>query len=275
MPLLLLKIKVMIITKYLDDAFAHVYQQRKSKTERDEIWLYSHNWIDHRNEIEYKILNNAYILNPCKTFMYKENKFLHYFSVQDQIVLKAISLMLFEVLPRHLCCYSYRGHGGVAAVHRKVLGHDNYQYVLKTDVKDYYASIDHYMLILKLYEYIREPYLLRIIYQLLNRVNERYYSYNVGIPRGASLSHLLGNFYLHSLDEVFSSRYSQKYFRYMDDILVLTQTKGALRRADKTIKQKLSRLKLTVSYRKTYIGKNKGNIVFLGKDISVVKNGNS
>lgn len=257
----------MSVTHYLNQAFCYIYKQRKRKSERDDIWLFSHNWIRHRNEIEYKMLTNTYILNPCKTFMYKEDKFLHYFSVQDQIVLKAISLMLYEALPRHLSCYSYRGHGGVTAAHRKISGYGDYQYVLKTDVKDYYASIDHYFLTLKLFEYIREPYLLRIIYQFLNRVNEHYHSYSVGIPRGASLSHLLGNFYLHSLDDLFSRRNSQKYFRYMDDILVLTQTKGALRRADKTIKQELSRLSLTASYKKSYIGKNSGELIFLGKRV--------
>jgi hypothetical protein len=48
-----------------------------------------------------------------------------------------------------------------------------------------------------------------------------------GIPRGSSMSSLLGAFYLMELDQKME-KLDVKYFRYMDDILILAPTRWKL-----------------------------------------------
>ncbi|CAH1606261.1 hypothetical protein THF5G08_230028 [Vibrio jasicida] len=72
---------------------------------------------------------------------------------------------------------------------------------------------------------------------------------------------------------IFAQRWTtQRYIRYMDDILVMTTARVALRRAERTIKQRLNKLKLNYSDNKSYIGKvpKEKEFIFLGKQITVM-----
>jgi hypothetical protein len=74
-----------------------------------------------------------------------------------------------------------------------------------------------------LHEHIRDRTLIGYLWQFLNRCVEwggLYQGIQRGIPCGASLSPLLGAFYLLELDRRLESL-EVKHFRYMDDILIL------------------------------------------------------
>ncbi len=72
-------------------------------------------------------------------------------SAKDALVLKAISIVLGEHLKPVLShsCYHLKGHGGATARYLKKGLH-----VMKSDVKGYYASIDHEILFRLLQEYV-------------------------------------------------------------------------------------------------------------------------
>lgn len=84
-----------------------------------------------------------------------------------------------------------------------------------------------------------------------------------GIPRGSSLSALLGAFYLMELDQKME-KLDVKYFRYMDDIQILSPTRWKLRKAIGLLNQTLSELKLEKHPDKTLIGKVERGFDFLG-----------
>ncbi len=77
------------------------------------------------------------------------------------------------------------------------------RFVLKTDVKSYYASIDHHHLLDRLAVPIKDKAVLNLIGQYLRRTAERggeFFDYDRGISLGCPLSPLIGAFFLDDLD---------------------------------------------------------------------------
>jgi hypothetical protein len=105
--------------------------------------------------------------------------------------------------------------------------------VLRTDVKSYYASIDHMLLLDRLALWVRDPFILNLPGQYMRRTAERggsFWDYERGISLGCPLSPLIGAFFLDELDRRMSET-GRFYIRFMDDILVLAPTRWKLRRA--------------------------------------------
>lgn len=142
----------------------------------------------------------------------------------------------------------------------------HYRYVCKTDVKDYYASIDQYTLLARLATLVRDRVLLNYLWQIIHRSVEYgglYRDLNQGISRGCSISPILGALYLKGLDEAMA-KHRGYYVRYMDDILILSHTRWQNRRAVKTLNGIFAGLGLTKHPDKTFIGRIEKGFGFLG-----------
>ena len=104
------------------------------------------------------------------------------------------------------------------------------------------------------------------VWQFLRRCVEwggLYQDIKRGIPRGASLSPLLGAFYLLELDKKMG-KLDVKYVRYMDDILILAPTRWKLKKAIRVLNQTFDELKLEKHPDKTLIGRIERGFDFLG-----------
>ncbi len=144
------------------------------------------------------------------------------------------------------------------------------RFVLRTDVKSYYASIDHHLLLDQLAETIKDRRVLNLIGQYLRRTAERggtFWDYEKGISLGCSLSPLIGAFFLDDLDRRMASL-GLFYVRFMDDILVLAQSRWKLRRAVKAVNEVLGSLRLEKHPDKTFIGRIERGFDFLGYHFS-------
>ncbi|EHH1078915.1 RNA-directed DNA polymerase [Vibrio parahaemolyticus] len=234
------------VINHLDAALVHVSKRSLHKGDNDDIWDLRFQWPLRKAELCSQLLSQTYVFSPFRVVEYQPGKYLHTFRSRDKLVLKALALALFESLPRSPLCFSYLGHGGVPGALNYVARYSSARFGLKADVADYYASISHSQLMKMLSSYIHDE-LLCLVYQTLS-------VQGAGLPRGSALSHVLGNFYLHALNLRFEHRPTQHYCRYMDDILVLATTRGALRRASATIKHQFERLGLTAAPQKSWIG---------------------
>ncbi len=163
------------------------------------------------------------------------------------------------------------GHGGAKAAARQVWAHpDANGFVLKTDVKCYYASINHVALIDRLARFIPDRRTLNLLGQYMTRTSERggqFFDHERGISLGCPLSPLMAAFFLYELDERME-RSGLFYVRFMDDILVLAPTRWRLRRAVKAVNEVLASLRLEKHPDKTFIGKIEGGFDFLGYHFS-------
>jgi Retron-type reverse transcriptase len=95
--------------------------------------------------------------------------------------------------------------GGAKAAVRQVLAQlPQHRFVLKTDVKSYYASIDHVLLQEQLSKHIPDKGVLRLLWHYMRRCAERggmFYDIQCGISLGSPLSPLMGALFLQLLDE--------------------------------------------------------------------------
>lgn len=121
-------------------------------------------------------------------------------------------------------------------------------------------------MLMKLHDYIVDQTIIDYVWQFLNRCVEwggLYQDIKKGIPRGSSLSPLLGAFYLLGLDQKME-KLDVKYFRYMDDILILAPTRWKLKKAIRVLNQTFNELNLEKHPDKTLIGRTERGFDYLG-----------
>ncbi len=192
-------------------------------------------------------------------------------SARDALVLKALTIALSGVLPVSRVCTHIKGHGGAKAAVRQVMARlgDN-RFVIRTDVKSYYASIGHVLLMERLALVIADRGILSLLGQYMKRTSERggeFFDYERGISLGCPLSPLMAAFFLHELDERME-RTGLFYVRFMDDILVLAPSRWKLRHAVKAVNEVLGSLRLEKHPDKTFIGRIEKGFDFLGYHFS-------
>ncbi len=106
-------------------------------------------------------------------------------------------------------------------------------YVLKLDVKSYFPSVNHEILM----ELIRRKITCRDTLWLVGEIVQSWRGdEGKGLPIGNLTSQLLANVYLHELDMFVKHNLRARYYlRYMDDTLVVHQDKGWLQQAKRSI----------------------------------------
>ena len=100
-------------------------------------------------------------------------------------------------------------------------------FVLKCDVRKFFASIDHEILIKILKRHIGDSDILWLIRDVVSS----FYSTNpgAGLPLGNITSQLLVNIYMHEFDMFVKQELRVKYYiRYADDFVILSEDRGYL-----------------------------------------------
>jgi hypothetical protein len=147
-------------------------------------------------------------------------------------------------------------------------------FIYKTDVYSYYASINHEILIQQVKMIGWPQHLLATVIAYIKRtilcLGPSVHCQR-GIPKGGSLSPILGALYLTPLDhamERWMKREDCFYARFQDDILLMSHKRHVLRRMRKAMYRILDDLKLTLRPEKTFIGRIHKGFDLLGYHIS-------
>ena len=255
----------------LEQAFLWLKQEKSAASPNHDVWNIRRNWLQTKSDIQRSLINGTYSFEPLRHVVLDDGKALDIWSPRDTLVLKALQLALSDVLPVHDTCTHAKGRGGLKRAVRdlaEVLDADTDQpfHVMRTDVKSYYASIDHDILLDRLSRYIGDQNTINLISCFLKRSVEfggTFVDYDRGISRGCALSPLLGAFYLHELDEALAKE-PVFYIRYMDDIAIASNNKHRLRGAIAVINKTLNQLNLEKHPDKTFIGRASRGFDFLG-----------
>ncbi len=257
----------------LQNIFLYSYhwlkKSRKYQPSSSDIWAFRRMWDTKSANIIKSFLTGSYQFGLQKKIHLSSGETIALWSSPDALVLKILTFLLQEFLKPYLSkeCYHVKGHGGLKkAVHEVMKMYPQYGFFTKTDVRSYYDSIDHHTLMVRLSEYVRDRKILRYVWQFLRRMVEwggLYQDVKRGISRGSSLSLLLGAFYLLELDKRIK-KIDVKYFRYMDDILILEPTRWKLKRAIGVLNETFDELKLEKHPDKTAMGRTEKGFDFLG-----------
>jgi len=172
---------------------------------------------------------------------------------------RIVDLMLYRALNRRLHnwfspnSYAYRDSGfsldrcqsQTASVVRSTPG---VMYLVKRDISDYFASVNHGILLSQLAQLVGpDDYLFQLLTQ---RIRFRYqhegelHTAEVGIPFGSAIACLFANVYLTGMDRLIEMVPGVSYFRYADDILLLAPSREQALAAKHTLETSLAELKL-------------------------------
>ncbi|NQZ63566.1 reverse transcriptase/maturase family protein [Crocosphaera sp.] len=247
----------------IEQAYTWLCKARCNSHHNDDIWHLRFYWQTLKGQIQQQLLNGEYYFSPCKAYKVND-EYVGVWSAQDALVLKAMSLVLSENLTPELSehCYHLKGNGGTKGCVMQVKNAvEDYRFVCRSDVNSYYATIDHQILLKQLSLLIFDQKVMSLITRMLNRlddVNGELLSVKVGINKGNPLSPFLGAVYLKVMDD-FIGEYCRerglRYYRYMDDWLILCRTRNQLRTVVRLMNRILEDVKQTKHPYKTYIGR--------------------
>ena len=131
-----------------------------------------------------------------------------------------------------------------------------YDKVIDLDLKSYYDTIDHDLLMKLVQRRVRDARVLRLIRRWLRAgvmLEGIVTDTVVGAPQGAPISPLLSNIYLHPLDVYWEQEVRDtKMVRYADDMVVLCRWRPAETYMPK-LRAMLARLRVTVNEDNTRI----------------------
>jgi len=122
-------------------------------------------------------------------------------------------------------------------------------YVVKRDIKDYFASVDHEILLGQLAAHVDSNDYLFDLFSERIRFNYQDESGThqacIGIPFGCASACVLANLYLTGLDRAMESIPDVHYLRYADDLLVLSTSQENAVTAIERMETMLGKLRLT------------------------------
>ena len=186
-------------------------------------------------QIRDMLVNQTYKVSEYEIFERKEGEKLRkiyklpYFP--DRIIQWAVILVIGPFLESKFISTTYssikkRGQHKClkdtsAALHKVY----NNEYCLKIDIKKFYPSINHSILKAMYSKIFKDKKLLDFIALTIDSVKE-----DEGVPIGNYLSQYSGNLYLTYFDHYVKEKLKIKnYFRYMDDMVFLSNSKQELR----------------------------------------------
>jgi hypothetical protein len=252
----------------IDAAYAWLCERREEYSANDDVWNVRWRWAEIKPRLQAELLAGTYRFSAVRLIQTDED-IREVWSALDALVLKAMAIVLTRRLKSHLSRHCYHLHGGGKAAVRAVADHlgDN-RFVLRTDVRSYYASIDHDVLFELLRPLIQDERVMGLLWQYLHRVmydDGLYRDVKQGISFGCSLSPLMGALYLHQLDERVVEM-GLFYARFMDDWVTrsVAPSRWKLRKAIKVVNQTLAELKVEKHPDKTFIGRIERGFDFLG-----------
>lgn len=213
---------------------AHARAKRK-KSFYKSVKEFEKNKSELLHKLQEELLNGTYHTSPYRKQQINDSgkerliaKLPYY---PDRIVHWAIMLQLEEAFMRRFTADTHAaipGRGTHTALRRvrRILrdGPEGSRYCLKLDIKKYFPHINHAVLKEQIGKLVGDYDLLKLIYEIIDSEPE-------GVPIGNYLSQYFANLYLSWFDVWIHTTLGVKhYVRYMDDIVIFSDSQDELRR---------------------------------------------
>ena len=207
------------------------------------------------------------MLSISNTWFDDGHKYVRW-SPDSSRLLKYIKTVLSDQLKPYLSrrCSHIKNHVGVklsVCYSQRLCNH--FGYVARFDVKSYYRSMDHQIILDLLRQYNVTPPVISIVSEYLSQPG--HCNTGKGMVAGGAISPLIGALYLTPLDKLMEDLRTTsgiRYQRYMDDYVIFAPTRHKLRKAIKKMYSVLDDLKVKVHPKKRFIGTTRRGFDFLG-----------
>ena len=241
------------------------------KKSKPDVQIFSRNLMDNIVELHQDLVNRTYRHGGYVSFYVNDPKrrHIHKASVQDRLLHHAAHRILYPFFEKTFIANSFscqKNKGTHKAISRFMsmankCGKNNSTtcWVLKCDIRKFFASIDHEILLKILGEYIPD----KDIMWLLRNIVE---SFSTGLPLGNLTSQLFANVYMNVFDQWVKHKLKAKYYiRYADDFVFLLRDKAWLENIISQIQEfLLDKLKLGLHPDKVFFKTITSGVDFLG-----------
>jgi len=206
----------------------------------------------------------------------------------DRVVHHALCHLLEPLLSRRFIarsfsCQTGKGTSAARECVRKLV--NTHRYVLKCDVRKFFESIDHEILLQRLFQAVYCPGVRRVMRGIVAshatqsgphsplcgsvsgdaRSAQRTVRTTMGLPLGNLTSQLWANFYLDPLDHwITETLRFGAYARYTDDFLIFADDKAALHELRSGIEDHLAEVRLELAAEKTRLMTTGEGLPFCG-----------
>ena len=140
-------------------AYEWLKRSRKHYPPSSDIWDFRRRWHEQIEFIIKLFLAGSYRFDVQKRISLSTGETIALWSSPDALILKVLTVLIQRWLNPSLskACYHLKGHGGLKkAVNEVLTYYPKYRFFCKTDVKEYYDSIDHNTLLIRMHHYIKD-----------------------------------------------------------------------------------------------------------------------
>ncbi|MDP2944206.1 MAG: reverse transcriptase/maturase family protein [bacterium] len=247
------------------------------KRRRHDVAVFQGRLMDNIFDLRRDLLNKTYCHGGYQAFNISDPKprNIHKAIVRDRLLHHLLYQETYQYFDRQFIHDSYScrlGKGTHRAVRRLAkfsnqVSKNNQRtvWILKCDIRRFFASIDHQILKNILVKYIDDRDLLWLFGQVIDSFNTPG-KIGVGLPLGNLTSQLLVNVYMNEFDQFVKRILKIKsYIRYADDFVFLSENKNNLIALRPKLEEFLNeRLKLSLHPKKTFFKTLAGGVDFLG-----------
>jgi len=259
------------------------FKARKHKTKKYYIIEFGKNLITNLLQLKEELKNQTYKPKPLETFILRDPKTrkICKSDFRDRIVHHALCNIIepiFDKIFIYDSCANRKNKGNLFALKRfdyfkrkvsrngKINGWFNNNqirgYCLKADIKHYFETVDHEILLNIIKRKIKDSKVIWLIKQISSNYNNK----DKGMPLGNLTSQFFANVYLNELDYFIKHKLKAKYYiRYVDDFVILHNSKEQLKIWKEQINDFLKKeLKLELHKDKSKITSLSRGIDFVG-----------
>jgi hypothetical protein len=242
------------------------YKARKGKTAKPEVLGFEKKLNENLSLVKQQLETNSISVGDYQYFTIHDPKkrTICAAAFPERVLHHALMNVCNPVFEKHLIADTYatlHNKGTYAALNRAVFFFKKYQCFAKLDVRKYFDSIDHEILMSQLNRLFKDQNLTSVFSKIIGSYQTKY---NKGLPIGNLTSQYFANHYLSCADH-FAKRNLKipAFIRYMDDMLFFDNDKMAL-------KQKIERFveylkeKLKLEVKPIIFGHHQKGLPFLG-----------
>jgi len=257
---------------------------RRGKRKKIDVQIFERNLEDNLFALHQKLADGIYQHGNYTSFYITDPKRrkIHKACVRDRVLHHAVYRILYPIFDKSFIYDSYSCRlkkGTYKAIDRLEIFvrkiSKNYFgkcFVLKCDIKKFFASVDQGILLKIIEGKIFDPETLWLVREIIESFNSREREYlpagrqETGLPIGNLTSQLFANIYLNQFDQFIKHQFRVKYYtRYTDDFVIISNSAEFLTSLIPKIKKfLLDNLKLELHPDKIIIRKLRQGVDFLG-----------
>lgn len=244
----------------------------RDKRNKPDVQEFSLRLMDNIFDLHYDLLHHTYKHGGYQQFKINDPKprTIHKASVRDRLLHHAVYRVLYPFFDKIFISdsYSCRNNKGTHKAINKfrefscIVSKNNTKscWILKCDIKKFFASVDQQTLITILEKHIADQHTVNLLKEIIKSFKPS------GLPLGNLTSQLFANVYLNELDQFTKHKLKAKYYiRYADDFVFFSENKDYLGNLISVVKDFLqNELKLTLHPDKIFIKTLDSGVDFLG-----------